>query len=110
MDGPTSNRSLWLGMDAEVHRPRSRVCLWRNFPGGFALWAFATDQLYPSRHGRMAIRNVFSPHQFSADYTITMFGFDFREGQPAELLGALFGNVTNPFADLPVDELIGGLQ
>jgi hypothetical protein len=39
-----------------------------------------------------------------------MFEFDFREGQPAELLRALFGNVTKPFADLPVDELIGGLQ
>jgi len=25
-------------------------------------------------------------------------------------LRALFGNVTKPFADIPVDELIGGLQ
>jgi hypothetical protein len=39
-----------------------------------------------------------------------MFGFDFHEGQPAELLSALFGNVTKPFADIPVDELIGGIQ
>jgi hypothetical protein len=39
-----------------------------------------------------------------------MFGFDFQEGQPAELLRALFGNVTKPFADIPVDELIGGIQ
>jgi hypothetical protein len=31
MDGPTTYRSLWLGMDAEVNRPRSRFCLWRNF-------------------------------------------------------------------------------
>ena len=31
MDGPASHRSLRLGMDAEVHRPRSRFCLWRNF-------------------------------------------------------------------------------
>ena len=26
---------------------------------------------------------AFSRHQFSADYTITMFGFDFRQGQAA---------------------------
>jgi hypothetical protein len=25
---------------------------------------------------------AFSRHQFSVDYTITMFGFDFRQGQP----------------------------
>jgi hypothetical protein len=30
MDGPATHRSLRLGMDAEVHRPRSRLCLWRN--------------------------------------------------------------------------------
>ena len=31
MNGPTTHRGMRLGMDAEVHRPRSRFCLWRNF-------------------------------------------------------------------------------
>jgi hypothetical protein len=31
MDGPTTHGSVRLGMDAEVHRPRSRFCLWQDF-------------------------------------------------------------------------------
>src|SRR5664279_3118905 len=31
MDGPATHRSLRLGIDAELHRPRSRLCLWRSF-------------------------------------------------------------------------------
>src|ERR1019366_2849459 len=31
MDGPATHRSLRLGIDAELHRPRARLCLWRSF-------------------------------------------------------------------------------
>jgi hypothetical protein len=34
--------------------------------------------------GLFRLLGTFSRHQFSADYTITMFRFDFREGQGQE--------------------------
>src|SRR5450631_3212335 len=69
MDGPTTHRSLRLGMDAEVHRPRSRFCLWRNFhpaasryghsrpanraPIAMAEWPYGTaDRLDPAGMSR----------------------------------------------------------
>ena len=58
MDGPATHRSLRLGMDAEIHRPRFATGSTANFsPAGFVPWAFATGQLRPSRHGRIVIRN-----------------------------------------------------
>jgi hypothetical protein len=35
----------------------------------------------PLNKGLFGPSGAFSQHQFSVDYTITMFGFDFRQGQ-----------------------------
>ena len=48
-------------------------------------------------HGLFRPSGAFSRHQFSADYTITMFGFDFRHGQvPVLDFRNQFLNALNP--------------
>jgi hypothetical protein len=45
-------------------------------------------------HGLFTPSGAFFRLQFSADYTITMFGFDFRQGQATAIVAAVFERET----------------
>src|ERR1700720_4368941 len=51
-------------------------------------------------HGLFRPSGTFFRHQFSADYTISMFGFDFRQGQLAHLREELCGLAVEQSASL----------
>src|SRR5580704_1256186 len=78
-------------------------------------------------HGLFRPSGTFFRHQFSADYTISMFGFDFRQGQVAlrsrpdvaivdlrekserERHGTIPGSLHAPFPDLQENIRGGGM-
>ena len=45
-------------------------------------FAAETRRILGSHSGQLRLSGAFSRHQFSGDYTISMFGFNFRQGQP----------------------------
>src|SRR5450631_2010368 len=50
---------------------------------------------------------AFSRHRFSADYIITMFGFDFRQGQGAAFMS---GTKNDLFVIEDIDTIANGLN